>query len=53
MKKRQFALTALCISLIGFALPATAQKNTIPVPATLKSKLVKPCHTAAQLRHTA
>ena len=27
MKKRLFALTALCISLIGFALPAAAQKK--------------------------
>ncbi len=27
MKKRQFALTTLLISLIGFALPAAAQKK--------------------------
>jgi branched-chain amino acid transport system substrate-binding protein len=27
MKKRQFALSALCLSLIGFAMPASAQKK--------------------------
>jgi len=27
MKKRQFALTALCLSILGFTLPATAQKK--------------------------
>ena len=27
MKKRQFALTALCLSVIGFAMPASAQKK--------------------------
>jgi ABC-type branched-subunit amino acid transport system substrate-binding protein len=39
MKKRQFALTALCISLIGFALPATAQKKYDPGASDTEIKI--------------
>jgi len=39
MKKRQFALTALCISLIGFALPAAAQKKYDPGASDTEIKI--------------
>ena len=39
MKKRQFALTALCISLVGFALPAAAQKKYDPGASDTEIKI--------------
>jgi ABC-type branched-subunit amino acid transport system substrate-binding protein len=39
MKKRQFALTALCISLIGFALSAAAQKKYDPGASDTEIKI--------------
>ena len=39
MKKRQFTLTALCISLIGFALPAAAQKKYDPGASDTEIKI--------------
>jgi ABC-type branched-subunit amino acid transport system substrate-binding protein len=39
MKKRQFALTALCLSLIGFALPAAAQKKYDPGASDTEIKI--------------
>jgi len=39
MKKRQFALTALCLSLIGLALPAAAQKKYDPGASDTEIKI--------------
>ena len=39
MKKRQFALTALCFSLIGLALPAAAQKKYDPGASDTEIKI--------------
>ena len=39
MKKRQFALTALCLSILGFALPATAQKKYDPGASDTEIKI--------------
>ncbi len=39
MKKRQFALTALCLSILAFALPATAQKKYDPGASDTEIKI--------------
>jgi ABC-type branched-subunit amino acid transport system substrate-binding protein len=39
MKKRQFALTALCISILGFAMPASAQKKYDPGASDTEIKI--------------
>jgi len=39
MKKRQFTLTALCISLIGFAIPAAAEKKYDPGASDTEIKI--------------
>jgi ABC-type branched-subunit amino acid transport system substrate-binding protein len=39
MKQRQFALTALCLSIIGFAMPASAQKKYDPGASDTEIKI--------------
>jgi ABC-type branched-subunit amino acid transport system substrate-binding protein len=39
MKKRQFALTALCLSILGFAMPASAQKKYDPGASDTEIKI--------------
>ena len=39
MKKRQFALSALCVSILAFALPATAQKKYDPGASDTEIKI--------------
>ena len=39
MKKRQFTLTALCLSLAGFAMPASAQKKYDPGASDTEIKI--------------
>lgn len=39
MKKRQFALSALCLSILAFALPATAQKKYDPGASDTEIKI--------------